>query len=104
VSLRKDPDEYLASLKEHDLPEDCEWLWWVFQSLSASRPSGGQGPSGIPLTEIEAWGRLYCHEFIDVELDYIQALDAVWLDEVRKHGSSSSPRPKNRKQGRGNSR
>lgn len=84
----RDPNEYLESFRKHVFPYGAEWMWWVFQALSASRPSGPSGPSTIPLTEIEAWGRLHDHRFNLFELDCIREFDAVWLDEVRKHNKS----------------
>lgn len=57
-------------------------FWFAFLDLHRARPSG-HGPVGIPLTEIEAWFRLYNVNDQDDRQAFaliIGALDNEWLD------------------------
>ena len=63
-------------------------LWSAFAEISGSRPQGMGGACGIPLTEIEAWCRLYNVSLSPWEIGTIKAMDAavvsVWSEQRDK--------------------
>lgn len=66
-------------------PELNNWVmpcWNAFQLLTASRPLGMGGVGPIPLTEIEAYCRMYQVDDLDEReqlVTMIRALDSVYL-------------------------
>lgn len=82
-----------AYYPQFEIPEELQYLWGYFLSLSTHRQGGGMGPSGLAFTEIEAWGRFYGIELSPWELGVVLDLDTLWLKEAyRARPSRTEPR------------
>lgn len=59
-----------------------EWVWEAFMVLCGSRPVG-MGPGMIPLSEIEAYGRIHGLPPDEVKdlVFFVQAMDRTFLEE-----------------------
>lgn len=62
-----------------DLPHAVLPVWEWFGELSARRGSSGFGPAPIAWSEIEAWERRNALRLKPHELDWIFALDRLFL-------------------------
>ena len=54
----------------------------VFMDLHTTRPSGGFGPSAIPISEINAWQRAMSTRLTPWEVETILYLDRAALSEM----------------------
>jgi hypothetical protein len=72
---------------EPEIYPDVLWLWDAFWLLHRSRPIGMTvGP--IPLTEIEAYIRLYQVQQVELLITAVDALDRLYLEhEAEQHRS-----------------
>ncbi len=65
----------------------------AFKRLHTSRSIGPNGtPSGIPLSEIESYARMFGFDDLEDRFDlmhYVRICDDVWLSEIKKR----SPKP-----------
>lgn len=66
------------------IPPEGRPLWDVFAQLSASRPSGGFGPSPIGPSDMQAWCTLRGVQLTPWEADTLSAMDAALIAAAAK--------------------
>lgn len=66
--------------------KDLQWVMTGFNRLSPRRPQGMNGPTRIPVSEIESYCRLmdFDHPRRVDFLYYIERMDEVYMEFVRK--------------------
>lgn len=77
-----DPD----AVSKVEVFPDLEWAWNGFWRLSNSRPQGMNGYLRIPLSEVEAYGRLHGFDYARrIEfLSFVEQMDEAFMAHVEK--------------------
>jgi hypothetical protein len=82
LAIQKSTGKTPPELDIPRIPTGCEYLMSVFMDLHTTRPSGGFGPSAIPISEINAWQRAMNSSLTPWEIETILHLDRAALSEM----------------------
>lgn len=84
----------LAEARESALPEELEYLWQMFCSVSSRRQYDGTRALAITSQELAAWCALHGERLAPWEADALAILEAEFLQYAAKRMAALAAPPK----------